>query len=200
MAADITAVLRDIESCYDFTGRSVIHVGAGGGQLIGYAARTRSVLGVDLDAAALERLEAAVRTQGLEGRYRAVQGDVLSVTTRADVVFFEFCLHEIVDPVTALRHARSLAPQVLVADHAPGSPWARLMLEAEKVLRGWTAVERFERPLDRTFPGLQRFGDHAELEAKLRPLGDRVLQDAREFAGRRDFTIGMPYRVAVLGT
>ena len=50
MATDLDTILRDIERCYDFGGRSVIHVGAGGGQLIGYARNARSVLGVDTDA------------------------------------------------------------------------------------------------------------------------------------------------------
>jgi len=200
MATDISAVLRDIESCYDFAGRSVIHVGAGGGQFIGYAGKAQRVLGVDPDAAAIERLKEAIRRNGLEGRFRAEQGDILSLSTRADVVFFEFCLHEIVDPLTALRHARGLAPEVLVADHAPGSSWAWHMCEAEKVLRGWTAAERFPRALDRTFPGTQRFHDHAELLAKLHSLGDCVIRRLREFEGRQDFAIDMPYRVALLAT
>ncbi len=198
MATDIAAILRDLESCYDFTGKTVIHVGAGGGQFIGYAGKAAGVLGVDPDAAAVERLHSAIRERGLESRFRVRQGDILSVKTRADVAFFEFCLHEIVDPLTALRHARSLAPEVFVADHAPGSSWAWHMCETEKVLRGWTAVERFPRVLERTFPGTQRFHDHAELLAKLQSLGDCVVRRVREFEEQRDFTIDMPYRVAVL--
>ena len=198
MATDIAAILDDIGSCYDFTGRSVIHVGAGVGQLIGYADRARSVLGVDPDPATVERLRAAVRERGLGDRVRVLQGDILTASARADVVFFEFCLHEIVDPLTALRRARTMAPEVLVADAAPGSPWAECLCESEKVLRGWAAVERFPRALDRTFPGAQRFRDHAELLATVQPLGDCVTRRVAEFAGRRDFTIAMPYRVALL--
>jgi len=110
MATDIEAIIRNIESCYDFTGKSVIHVGAGGGQFVGYAAKTRKVLGVDPDPDAVERLKQAIREKGLESRFSALQGDILTVTARADVVFFEFCLHEIADPGAALRHARTLAP------------------------------------------------------------------------------------------
>jgi hypothetical protein len=198
MATDIAAILEDIGSCYDFTGRSVIHVGAGGGQFIGYAERARSVLGVDPDPAAVERLKVAVRERGLADRFRVLQGDILTATGHADVVFFEFCLHEIVDPLTALRRARTMAPEVLVADAAPGSPWAEYLCESEKVLRGWAAVERFPRTLDRAFPGEQRFRDHAELLAKVQVLGDCVIRRIRDFEGRRDFTIDMPYRVALL--
>jgi SAM-dependent methyltransferase len=198
MATDIAAILRNVEACYDFTGKSVIHVGAGGGQFIAYAGRARSVLGVDPDAAAVERLKAAVRERGLEDRFRVLQGDILTASARADIVLFEFCLHEIVDPLTALRHARTLAPEVLVVDPAPGSAWAWHLCEAEKVLRGWAAVERFPRALERTFPGEQRYHDHAELLAKVQVLGECVIRRVREFVGREDFTIDMPYRVALL--
>jgi hypothetical protein len=198
MATDIAAILADVESCYDFSGKSVIHVGAGGGQFVGYADRARSVLGVDPDPGAVARLKEVVRERGLEDRFQVRQDDILAVSARADVVFFEFCLHEIVDPLTALRHARALAPRVLVADHAPGSAWSWHLCETEKVLRGWAAAERFPRALDRVFPGTQRFQDHAELLAKVRSLGEPVLRRIEEFRERRDFSIDMPYRVALL--
>ena len=198
MATDIAAILRNLESSYDFADKSVIHVGAGGGQLIGYAGRARNVLGVDPDAAAVERLRALIREHGLEDRFRVLQSGVQSVSARADVVFFEFCLHEIVDPLTALRHARTLAPEVLVLDPAPGSAWAWHLCETEKVLRGWAAAERFPHTLDRTFPGVQRFHDHAELLARVQVLGECVVRRVREFEGRQDFSIDMPYRVMLL--
>ena len=198
MATDIAAILRNVEACYDFAGRSVIHVGAGGGQFIGYAGKARSVLAVDPDAAAVERLKSALRERGLEDHVRVLQSDIATVSARADLLFFEFCLHEIVDPLTALRHARTLAPEVLVADHAPGSSWSWHLCEAEKVLRGWTAVERFPRSLDRILAGEQRFHDYSELLDKVRVLGECVIRRVRDFEGRQDFSIDMPYRVALL--
>jgi SAM-dependent methyltransferase len=198
MAADLQAILEDLGACYDFGGKSVVHVGAGGGQLVASVARARGVLGVDPDAAALAQLEAKVRETGLAGRYRTVQSDLLAVAERADVVYLEFCLHEIVDAFTALQHARTLAPDVLVADHAPGSPWSWYLCEAEKVMRGWSAAGRFGLALDRTFTGFQRFRDHAELAAKVAVMGDCSLRRVEEFRDRRDFTIPMPYRVVLL--
>ncbi len=198
MATDVQAILDDLESCYDFGGKSVIHVGAGGGQLVGYAHKARAVLGVDTDAAAVGRLEEKVRELGLAGRYRVKQADVLSVAEHADVVFLEFCLHEMVDAPTALEHARRLAPDVLVADHAPGSPWSWYLCEAEKVLRGWGAAESSPLALDRTFTALQRFHDHAELLAKIAVMGECSVRRIEEYRDRRDFTIAMPYRVALL--
>jgi len=37
-----------------------------------------------------------------------------------DVVYFEFCLHEMHDPEKALIHAKKLAPDIVVFDHSPG--------------------------------------------------------------------------------
>lgn len=198
MATDIDAIIRNIESCFDFTGKSVIHVGAGGGQFIGYAGRARKVLGVDPDPGAVERLRQAVRDKGLEERFRVLHGDFLAVSARADVVFFEFCLHEIVDPRAALRHAGTLAPETLLVDPAPGSSWSWYLCEEEKVRRGWAAAEELRLSLDRRFEGTQRFRDHAELVAKVQMLGDPVIRRIQEFAARTDFTIDMPYRVALL--
>jgi 2-polyprenyl-3-methyl-5-hydroxy-6-metoxy-1,4-benzoquinol methylase len=198
MATDIEAVLRNIESCHDFAGKSVIHVGAGGGQLVGYAARARKVLGVDPDPVAVEQLKQVVRTRGLQDRFSVLRGDVLTVGERADVVFFEFCLHEIVDPLTALRHAQTLAPEVLVVDPTVDSRWAWFLCETEKARRGWAAVERYPLALDRTFLGVQRFRDHAELLAKIEALGECVVRRAEEFRDRTDFSIDMPYRVVRL--
>jgi SAM-dependent methyltransferase len=198
MATDIEAVLRNVESCYDFSGKSVIHVGAGGGQFVGYAARTRKVLGVDTDPVAVEQLKQVVRARGLQDRFSVQRGDILTVGERADVVFFEFCLHEIVDPVTALRHAQTLAPEVLVVDPTVDSRWAWYLCETEKAQRGWAAVERYPLALDRTFQGVQLFRDHAELLAKIEVLGECVVRRAREFRDRTDFSIDMPYRVALM--
>src|SRR5512136_797280 len=118
MAADIAAIVRNLEAFYAFAGKTVLHVGAGGGQFIGYAALAKKVVGVDPDPDAVDRLKAVVREARLEDRFHVIQADLMAVNERADLAFFEFCLHEIADPVAALEHARSLAPETLVADHA----------------------------------------------------------------------------------
>ena len=67
MATDIAAILQNLGSCYNFTGKSVIHVGAGGGQFIGYAFEARSALGVDPDPEAVARLTAALQQKEVLG-------------------------------------------------------------------------------------------------------------------------------------
>ena len=198
MATDVDAILRNVGAFYDFKGKSVIHAGAGGGQFIAYASEARSVLAVDPDPPAVARLRASVRESGLTDRFRIVQGDLASVSARADVVFFEFCLHEIADPEEALRHACSLAPDVLVADHRAESPWSYYTCETEKLLRSWSAVERFTPVRRATFDAVQRFADHAELVSKVEVLGEPALSRIREFEGRREIEIGMPYGMALL--
>ena len=61
MATDTDAILSNLCSFYDMRDKSVIHVGAGGGQLIGYAFNARSVLAVDPDRIAVSRLETAIQ-------------------------------------------------------------------------------------------------------------------------------------------
>ena len=61
MATDIEAVERNLRSFYDFHDKIVVHVGAGGGQLIGYSEIARSVLAVDIDEQALSTLETSFK-------------------------------------------------------------------------------------------------------------------------------------------
>ena len=53
MATDIAKVIANLASFYDFSNKSVVPVGAGGGQFIGYASDARHVVAVDPDTAAL---------------------------------------------------------------------------------------------------------------------------------------------------
>lgn len=198
MATDIAAIVRHLEDFYSFEGKTVLHVGAGGGQFIGYAVHAARVVGVDPDADAVDRLKAAIREAGLQDRFQALRADLMTVTEKADVVLFEFCLHEIADPAAALRHARSLAPQVLIVDPAPGSQWAWYCGEEEKVVRSWSAVEQAQPALAAQFLGRQFFHDYGELAAKIGMLGEPTLTRIAEFRDRTDFEIAMPYRMALL--
>lgn len=198
MATDIAAILRNLESFYDFTDKSVLHVGAGGGQIIGYAAKTRSVLAVDSDPSAVALLEAAIRDRGLKDRFTVVQREFGAVEAQADVVFFEFCLHEMDDPAGALLHARSIAPEILILDHAPRSRWAWHTCETEKAERSWASVRRGPVVREAFFEAVQEFRDYAELRTRLQPLGAPALSRIRKFEGRRDIRIEMGYAVALL--
>ncbi|MDD4857209.1 MAG: hypothetical protein PHD74_03785 [Candidatus Krumholzibacteria bacterium] len=75
MATDIGKIVENLVSFYDFKGKDVVHVGAGGGQLVGYAHSPRKITAIDNDRSAVERLpvlkkmtfEATRRFDGYEG-------------------------------------------------------------------------------------------------------------------------------------
>ena len=66
MPTDLGLIIGNLTAFYDFSHKIVVHVGAGGGQLIGYAAACQQVLAVDKDAAAVRRLQQEIAEQGLE--------------------------------------------------------------------------------------------------------------------------------------
>jgi len=198
VATDIAKVIANLTSFYDLGGKSVVHVGAGGGQFVAYAAQARHVVAIDPDAEAIVRLRAAIEAAGLAERFTVRQADFEAIADPADVVFFEFCLHEMNDPDAVLRHARTLAPETLVIDHAPESRWAWHTAETGKARRGWEAVERAGIRADRRFVGRQLFPDVEALVARLESLGEPAVSRARAFGETSGIDIEMIYRIAVL--
>lgn len=197
MAADVRFILRSLTRFYDFADRSVIHVGAGGdGALI--PAEAASVLAVDVDHEAVAQLREALARRQWRVIPAVVEADVLDLEARADVVLFEFCLHETAEPDRVLRHAHRLAPEICIIDHAPGSPWAWHVLESEKAARSWAAAERAGIAREQTLATPQRFASHAELVAKVAVMGPEAIARADAFAGRTDFSIEMRFRLALV--
>jgi SAM-dependent methyltransferase len=198
VTTDTRAIVQHLAAFYDFAGRLVLDLGAGGGQLAGYARDARAVIAVDVDRQALDRLAARLRELGLADRFTLVADDLLDVTATADVVLLEFCLHQMADPDRALRHARGLAPDVLVLDHAPGSSWSGAAAEVGLVQSAWDAVARQTVRRERSVEAWQRFGDHEELAAKLAGCGPESEDRIRQYRGQTMISIPMPYRMALL--
>jgi SAM-dependent methyltransferase len=200
MAADYAQMMRDLLSFYDFTDKTLLCIGAGGGQFLGPDHPARRVVAIDQDAAALDQLHAAVARHGLTERFHFVHGDFLTMDlpARGDVALFEFCLHEMADVELALTRAAALAPDVVVFDHGRRSEWAYYVVEEIKVARAWQALERFPVVRHQEFAGEQRFADHAELLAKVEPQGELAIQRSERFKGRSDITIPMTYELALV--
>jgi SAM-dependent methyltransferase len=198
MATDLDQVVGSLTGFYHFAGKTVVAVGAGGGQLAEYARETRRVIAVDRDGAALEHLAMRSDERGLADKFVLLHGDLRALRPSGDVVLFEFCLHEMEDPDRALAHAAGLAPDVLVIDHAPGSRWEWCAAEEDGVEAAWAAVAR--RPIRRVrdVEAFQRFGDYAELEAKLAAQGPRSLERITTYRGHSPIAIPMPYRLALV--
>ncbi len=198
MATDLGLVCENLRACYDLRDRTLLVVGAGGGQFVDVYRDARHVVAVDSDASAMARLETALRERPFGDRFELLVRDFEACDRSVDTVVFEFCLHEIPDPARALAHARTLAPDVLVFDHAPGSPWSWQACEEAKVVASWEAVERVGMRSRRDFSGEQVFRGRAELEARLAEQGPLAIERAAKFPVDAVIRIPMDYRCALV--
>jgi hypothetical protein len=197
VATDIRQLTENLRGFHELAARVVLSVGAGGGRLLELYREVSKMVAVDSDPAALRQLEAAATARGFD-RVELVGADFFEVARTAEVVVFEFCLHEMPDPAMALERARSLAPEVLVYDHAPGSTWAWHAAEEDKVLRSTQAMEACGIRRREVFHGEQRFAGYAELREKVASQGPTALERAVPYRGRSDIVIPMAYLAALL--
>jgi len=198
MAADYKKIVADLLAFFDFKDRTVLSVGAGGGQLIEYGRAARKVLALDCDAPALDRLRENLKAAGLEGRFEPILGDFFTVDLEADVVLFEFSLHELADPGAALDRARGMAPSVVVFDHGPGSLWSYMAAEEDKVVAAWAAVCR--RPVRKTriHDGVQAFAAFEDLRDKVKGQGETSLARIEAYRGQTGIRIPFTYGLALI--
>lgn len=198
MAADYAKLIAELRSFYDFTGKVVLFVGAGGGQLLDPTVKPKKLIAIDQDINALAELERRIAANGMQDYVDILCSRFEDVALSGDAVYFEFCLHEMADPLQALAHARSLAPDIVVFDHAPGSEWAFHAAEEDKVCRSAEAMAHFGIRSAQKLQTPQRFRDHAELLAKVSVQGPIAIERARRFAGVTDIAIPMDYSLTLL--
>jgi len=198
MVVDRNKLSADLTSFYDFGGKSVVYVGAGGGQLLGPESRVRKVVAVDSNADSLKgfRSEAKSKWAGIPVRF--VPHEFETVHLHGDVVYFEFCLHHMDDPRAALDQAHSMAPDIVVMDHLPGSRWIYYGAEEERVLRGAEAAESFGIRRSKRLTINQKFKDYEELAARLAGEGEVSRRRALELKGRKHIRIRMDYGLLLL--
>jgi len=198
MAADYGKMVRELQSFYDFAGKRVLAVGFGGGKLIDLSRTARKLIAIDLDATAIRQLADRIAAENLEERVEVLHADFCETTRRGDVVYFEFSLHEMEDPEKALRHAATLAPEILVFDHLPDSEWVFLAAEEDKVRRSTSALESLPWARRQSYRTDQRFKDYAELLEKLSSQGEMAIARVARFQRRTDIVIPMPYGLTLL--
>lgn len=198
MATDYAKLTANLLRFYDFTNKVVLFVGAGGRQLLAPCAGTKKLIAIDQDVEALKELAANVAARGMQKSVEVVGGKFEDVALSGDVVYFEFCLHEMADPQKALAHARHLAPDIVVFDHSPGSEWIFYGAEDDKVHHSAQVMERFGLRQRERFHTDQRFEDYAELLAKISPQGPAAIERIRRFAGATKIAIPMDYELNLL--
>ena len=185
---------------YDFKDKTLVFIGAGGGRSISYAHAPRRIVAIDQNATSLDELRGAVAKSSVRDKFEFVHGDFLAIDLPAlgDVAVFDFCLHEMADVTLALTRAGKLTPDVIVFDHGRDSEWAYYIVEEAKVSLSWKALERFTVVKHYVFATEQRFGNHAELLAKVKPQGEIAIQRIERFKGKTEIAIPMTYELALV--
>lgn len=198
MATDYATLAANLCSFYDFTDKVVLFIGAGNKQLLDPAVPVKKLIAIDKDVEALRELKSNIAANGLQHSVEVVSADFEDVALCGDTVYFEFCLHEMNDPEKALIHAKSLAPDIVVYDHSPGSTWSYCCVEQEKVSHSSAAMERFGVRRRQTFHNTQRFENHAELLAKVGSQGPLAIERAQKFKDAANIVIPMDYELNLL--
>ncbi|MFY9910426.1 MAG: hypothetical protein WCF22_07690 [Candidatus Sulfotelmatobacter sp.] len=198
MATDYAQLTRNLLRFYDFRNKVVLFVGAGGRQLLDSSSGTNKLIAIDQDVEALRELSANVAAKGIAESVEIVGSKFEDVARSGDVVYFEFCLHEMADPQKALTHAKNLACDIVVFDHSPGSEWIFYGAEEAKVRGSKQAMERFGLRGHESFHTEQRFENYAELLAKVRPQGPKAIERIQRFAGATNIVIPMRYELNLL--
>jgi hypothetical protein len=179
MAAEIGKIIDSLLEFYKFKDRVIISVGAGGGQLIEYGRDSKKVFAVDNDEEALHRLKENLLKKKLNEKFT--------------LVIFEFCLHEMKDPEAAIKHARIMAPDIIIADHWPDSEWAYIGDEKEKVERSWSAVKKIQMKKVQKLDAVQHFNDYEELYEKVKVQGEVSINRISCYKEIKDIKIPMPF-------
>jgi len=177
---------------YDFEAKVVLCVGAGHGQLLDPKILTAETVLIDRDEKSLAGMHAK------QGRVRTIAADFKDVNAPGDVVYFEFCLHEMDEPREAIERAKELAPDVVIFEHSPGSEWMFYAAEEDGVRQSAQALAQFPSKRRENVHAEQTFKDHAELVAKLAAQGDLALQRAARFTGATNIVIPMKCDLVLL--
>jgi hypothetical protein len=155
-------------------------------------------LALDNDAEELRKLRENLKKAGLEDRFTPILGDFFEARLKGDGVLFEFCLHEMPDPKAAVRHAQTMAPDVIIIDHWPDSVWSYYTGEDRKVAGSWAALESFSLRKRQKYDAVHFFRDYDELYKKLKDQGEPSLSRIEKFRSQKDISIPMSYSIAVI--
>src|ERR1017187_7592141 len=145
------------------------------GRIFDPAIQTNKLIAIDRDTGMLG---------GMHASMDVVRANFEDVTVSGDVVYFEFCQHEMDDLRKALSHASTLVPDIVVFDHLPGSEWVFCGAEEDKVRRSAEAMERFGVRRRETFRTEQCFRDHAGLLAKVTVQGATAIRESAPLRSR----------------
>ena len=195
---DINKIISNLKKFCTLDDKVILCVGAGGGQFVVYGRDARKVIAIDSDPEALKILETRVEEEGLKEKFEIILKDFGKCNIHADLVIFEFSLHEMRNPCAAIRRALTLAPEVVIMDHWKSSSWAFLIDEYDKITRSWNAVETFIVKNLKVYDSMQNFADYDQLNRKIESQGETAIERAKDYKNRKNFTIPFSYAFALI--
>ena len=198
MIKDISQIINNLLSFYDFKNKTIVSVGAGGGQFIWYAKVAKHVIAIDNNKAALDRLKENISINGLTDKFTLIHSNFSQTNVKGDVVLFEFCLHEMDNPQRMLQLAKKVANQVVIADHGVNSQWAFIADETTKAENSWAQVLKNRTQKLVTHKAEQYFQNYNQLYEKVKVQGQNSIDRISEFKECSDIVIPMEYTFALI--
>lgn len=198
MVKDVQQIVNNLLNFYDFKDKTVISVGAGGGQFVAYGYTAKHVIAIDNDQMALERLRLVLQKKELDKKFTLVHSDFNDVDVSGDVILFEFCLHEMNDPQRMIDHALHLAKEVVIVDHGLKSQWAYIADEEVKAANSWSVVADNSSVKQKTFKTEQLFDSYEQLYEKVHVQGCQSIARIAPYSKQKYISIPMEYTMALL--
>jgi predicted RNA methylase len=198
MIKDIQQVIQNLLDFYNFQDKTIISVGAGGGQFIEYARFAKHVFAIDNDKKALNKLKENLSIKGLSEKFTLIHSDFINANVKGDVVLFEFCLHEMEQAQKMIEYAKKLAKNIIIADHGVKSEWAYIADEKEKAIASWSYV--LNNPIQKiiTYKAEQYYDDYNQLYEKVKIQGVNSIERIKKFEKSKSFIIPMEYTFALV--
>jgi 2-polyprenyl-3-methyl-5-hydroxy-6-metoxy-1,4-benzoquinol methylase len=191
-------IINNLTNFFSFKDKIVLHVGAGGGQLLEYSKPTKHVYAIDIDDPALKSLKSNIKAKNLTGKFTIEKKDYYLLTDNFDVTFFEYCLHEMADPKRAFLHAKKYSKEILIIDHMPDSKWAWFVGETELAQKSWKAIDEMTIKKKLVVETEQTVSDFKQLENKLSICGHEVQDRISIFKNKSNITLPMRYGLVLL--
>ena len=198
MGINISEIINNLDGFYSLNGKTIIHVGIGSGLFTGYTNSAKKIFAYDNNPTIENILRDKLIKERTLDKYEINITDFFKCKNKADVVFFEFCLHEIVNPLKALEFAKTISDDILIIDHAKNSEWSYYTLETEKLQKSRAAISTFKIKKHCTFDEYQYFGNFNSLKTKLSILGEECMNRIVKFEYKSDINIPMPYEICLI--
>lgn len=195
---NIDLIIKNLKEFYPPDDKKIIHAGIGGGILTGYSRDAREVIAIDSDERIFIPLKEKLKQLKLEKKFTIIITDFMHYNGEADLTFFEFCMHEMKNQNEIIRHAKNISGTILIADHARNSDWAYYTCETEKIENSWKEIERFSIIKRKRFEEYQIFNSYEEIYNKLSVQGEKSIRRIKEFEGKTDLKIRMPYEICLI--